>query len=198
MTSETGSQNPSQQPNKAPWERAWNDLKSGLETVKDIMVEGVTAPFTPPPKAPPWDRKWNEGKPPAEPRKVAPSRFDQVFDRLIGAESNGVHAKGGKLTTSSKGAQGLTQVMPATGTNPGYGVKPIANKSEGEYKRFGREYLQAMLNEFDDDYEKALAAYNAGVGNVKEAINKGGKDWKKHLPKPSETLPYIEKILKGK
>lgn len=198
MTNETTSKS---QPNPSeatpPWERVWNDLASGAGKLKDMMVEEVTKPFTPPPKAPPWERKWNDDKPP-EPRKVAPTQFDKVFNRLIGAESNGVHAKDGKLTTSPVGAKGITQVMPASGKDPGYGVKPIANKSEGEYIRFGKDYLKAMLIEFGDDYEKALAAYNAGPGNVKAAIEKGGKRWKEHLPKPTETLPYIEKILKGK
>lgn len=134
--------------------------------------------------------------PPIPRRKDAPNKFEEVFSRLITQESGGKHTDGsGKLTTSNKGAKGLTQVMPGTGVDPGYGVAPLKDQSSAEYKRFGKDYLKAMLSEFNGDYEKALAAYNAGVGNVKEAIEKGGKKWKDHLPKPSETLPYIEKIL---
>lgn len=191
MTEATGSQ--SQPASKSPWEQTWNDVKEAVTDVGNAVKEAVT-----PASSNPWDREWSKPVPPEKPRVVPPSRFDQVFDRLIGAESGGVHEKGGKLTTSGKGAEGLTQVMPRTGVDPGYGVKPLKDKSKEEYKRFGRDYLKAMLNEFDDDYEKALAAYNAGVGNVKFAIEKGGKKWKDHLPKKEETLPYIEKILRGK
>ena len=47
--------------------------------------------------------------------------------------------------------------------------------------------------------EKALAAYNAGPGNVMKAEGKAdrfGGDWKEYLPRQEETLPYINKILK--
>ena len=90
--------------------------------------------------------------------------------------------------------------MPRTGANPGYGVKPLQNDSPEEYERFGRDYLSAMLREYKGDYEKALAAYNAGPANVNRAISRAraeGGDWKDYLPKPEETLPYIDKILSG-
>lgn len=122
-------------------------------------------------------------------------KFDTVFNNLISQESGGVHSTSGILTTSPVGAKGLTQVMPKTGVDPGYGVEPLKDQSEKEYKRFGRDYLKAMLTEFDGDYHKALAAYNAGVGSVKKAITKGGDNWMDFLPKKSETIPYINNIL---
>ena len=107
----------------------------------------------------------------------------------------------GNLTTSPVGAKGVTQVMPKTARDPGYGVQPIKDDSHGEYVRFGRDYLTAMLKEFDGDYQKALGAYNAGAGNVKKALLKAAKagddDWQAHLPKKSETVPYIRNIMKG-
>jgi hypothetical protein len=60
---------------------------------------------------------------------------------------------------------GLTQVMPETATNPGYGVSPMQNNSPDEQKRFGRDYLAAMLKANGGDIHKALSAYNAGQGN---------------------------------
>lgn len=124
------------------------------------------------------------------------AKFEKVFSNLINQESQGVHATAsGKMLTSSAGAEGITQVMPKTSGDPGFGVQPVKNKTEAEYLRFGRDYLKAMLKEFDGDYEKALAAYNAGVGNVKKAIEKGGENWKEKLPKKSETIPYINNIL---
>jgi hypothetical protein len=125
-------------------------------------------------------------------------KIDSIFDKLIQAESGGKQLdKSGKILTSSKGAEGVTQVMPKTQKDPGYGVIPAKDNSEGELRRVGREYLQAMFNKFND-WEQAVAAYNAGPGNVDSALKKAkekGTDWKDHLPKRKETLPYIDKIL---
>lgn len=119
-----------------------------------------------------------------------------MFSKLIHAESKGAHTDAtGALTTSGAGAQGITQLMAKTAQKPGYGVEPVKDKSEKEYLRFGRDYLKAMLNEFGGDYRKAVAAYNAGPGSIKKAVEKGGERWEDHLPKPSETKPYMTKIL---
>lgn len=141
-------------------------------------------------------------------KKVMPveeggDQFDRVFNRLIQAESRGKHmTEGGTLTTSPVGAQGITQLMPGTAKDPGYGIEPAKDQSEGEYLRVGRSYFKAMLTNFDGDYEKALAAYNAGSRNVRTAITKATKagdatKWREHLPKGRETNPYIDKIMKG-
>jgi hypothetical protein len=160
----------------------------------------------------PWDKMWGyvrvqAGLPPTEPKDVptgpwtvkpTKSAFDRIFDALVKQESGGKHTDAkGYLLASGKGAKGITQVMMKTGEDPGYGVKPIKDQSKEEYLRFGRDYLKAMEGEFGGDMEKALAAYNAGVGNVKKAIDKGGDKWKDHLPKKSETLPYIKNIMKA-
>lgn len=127
--------------------------------------------------------------------------FDTVFNKLIKQESGGKHTdSSGGLTTSPVGAQGITQVMPKTGDDPGFGVKPVQNTSEGEYLRFGKDYLKAMLSEFNGDYAKALGAYNAGIGTVQRAITKAekaGGDWMDFLPAKAkkETIPYIRNIL---
>ena len=141
-------------------------------------------------------------------KKVMPAeetgdQFDRVFNRLIQAESRGKHVgEGGTLTTSPVGAQGITQLMPKTAKDPGYGIEPVRDQSEGEYLRVGRSYFKAMLTNFDGDYEKALAAYNAGSRNVRTAITKATKagdatKWREHLPRGKETNPYIDKIMKG-
>lgn len=67
---------------------------------------------------------------------------------------------------SSAGARGRTQVMPATGANPGFGVQPMQNQTPQEYERFATDYLTAMLDRYGGDTERALAAYNAGPGTV--------------------------------
>lgn len=80
---------------------------------------------------------------------------------LINQESGG-----DPTAVSSKGARGVTQVMPATGANPGYGVAPMKDQSVAEQTRFGKDYLTAMLDKYDGNVEKALAAYNAGPSAV--------------------------------
>jgi soluble lytic murein transglycosylase-like protein len=83
---------------------------------------------------------------------------------------------------SSKGAMGLAQLMPATardlGVNP---ADPVANLVGGA------RYLRYLLDEFDGNVEKALAAYNAGPGRVRSA---GG------VPAIAETRNYVASIVR--
>ncbi|QHJ80345.1 MAG: hypothetical protein [Caudoviricetes sp.] len=88
-------------------------------------------------------------------------KAEKLLPFLIKQESGG-----DPTAVSVKGARGVTQVMPATGSNPGYGVAPMKNQSVAEQTRFGKDYLTAMLNKYDGNIEKALAAYNAGPGAV--------------------------------
>lgn len=117
------------------------------------------------------------------------------FGLVVGQESGGVHrTANGQLLRSPKGALGAPQVMPGTGVDPGYGVKPLQNDSEDEYLRVGLDYLSAMQNEFGDP-EKALAAYNAGPKRLQQgmaAAQKTGKPWLSHMP--SETQKYVASI----
>lgn len=129
----------------------------------------------------------------AEGGSSAPLSSDAIFDALIQQESGGRHYGDDSLLRSSKGARGITQVMPATGRNPGYGVSPLANDSKEEYLRFGRDYFAAMMKEFDGDTQKALAAYNAGPGAVKNAVASHGSNWLSAMP--GETQAYVPSIL---
>lgn len=93
--------------------------------------------------------------PNASPEQIA----DQIMPFLIKQESNG-----NPNAVSPKGAQGLAQVMPTTGQDPGFGVMPLRNNSPQENVRFGRDYLVAMLKRYPGQPALALAAYNAGPG----------------------------------
>lgn len=88
-------------------------------------------------------------------------KAEQLLPALIQQESGGRDG-----AVSSKGARGRTQVMPKTGADPGFGVKPMQNQTPQEYERFATDYLTAMLDRYDGNPEAALAAYNAGPGNV--------------------------------
>lgn len=121
--------------------------------------------------------------------------IDNILVKLAKQESGGLHINPTtrQLIESPKGAKGVTQVMPATGVDPGYGVQPLKDQSEGEYKRFSRDYFVAMLKEFNGDVGKALAAYNYGPVNVKSLVKKHGDNWYTKLP--TETKDYVASIL---
>jgi len=83
--------------------------------------------------------------------------------------------------TSRKGAQGLMQLMP--GTAQQLGVRDAYNPKQNI--EAGVRYLRALLDKYDGDLDKALAAYNAGEGAVARA---GG------VPGIRETQNYVQKI----
>jgi hypothetical protein len=106
---------------------------------------------------------------------------DYLLNALIKQESGG-----NNNAVSNKGARGITQVMPQTAANPGFGVTPLQSSDQEEYKRFTRDYMGAMLERYDGNLNKALAAYNAGPGAVDKA---GG------VPNYPETKNYVKKII---
>ena len=117
-----------------------------------------------------------------------------LMSAVIGQESGGRHlGRDGRLLTSGAGARGIAQIMPGTGGDPGYGVRPLQNDSEEEHRRFGSDYLAAMMKEFGGDKAKALAAYNAGPGAVQKSVRRNGDAWLQYMPK--ETQDYVPSVL---
>ncbi|MFL5703249.1 MAG: lytic transglycosylase domain-containing protein [Ktedonobacteraceae bacterium] len=89
---------------------------------------------------------------------------------------------------SPAGAIGIAQFMPATATN--VGVDP----HDPVQSLYGAARLMANLSAmYGGNYAMALAAYNAGPGNVQYAINMGGSNWRAYLP--AETQNYIAVIM---
>lgn len=82
---------------------------------------------------------------------------------------------------SSAGARGLAQLMPGTSRALGVDANDPHANLEG-----GARYLRAMLDRFNGDIEKALAAYNAGPRRVEQA---GG------IPAIRETRTYVASIM---
>lgn len=83
---------------------------------------------------------------------------------------------------SPKGATGLTQLMPGTarelGVNPS---EPFQNLVGGA------RYFRQVLESFDYNVEKALAAYNAGPDRVRKANG---------VPRITETQLYVASVMK--
>jgi soluble lytic murein transglycosylase-like protein len=83
---------------------------------------------------------------------------------------------------SSKGAEGLMQLMPATQAQFSVSDPFDAKQSlEG-----GAKLLKQLLDRYSGDVEKALSAYNAGAGTVDRA---GG------VPDIPETKNYVLTIM---
>jgi soluble lytic murein transglycosylase-like protein len=96
-----------------------------------------------------------------------------------------IHAESGfnPRAVSRKGAQGLMQLMPQTASQLG-----VANAFDpGANVEGGTRYLRELLERYDFDLIKALAAYNAGPQRV---------DQYHGVPPYYETQVYVARIVR--
>ncbi len=98
--------------------------------------------------------------------------------RAIGKAESGFNPD----AVSSAGAQGVMQLMPATAR--GLGVTDSFDPEQNIMG--GAKYIAQKLQDYHGDIELALAAYNAGSGNVKKY---GG------VPPFKETKAYIQRVM---
>jgi transglycosylase-like protein with SLT domain len=103
---------------------------------------------------------------------------EDLIVAVISVESNFDHA-----AVSQKGARGLMQLMPQTSAL--IGVRDP--HSPDENIDAGASHLRAMLDTFHNDLPLALAAYNAGEGNVVRY---------KGIPPYPETRRFVARVLR--
>jgi len=84
---------------------------------------------------------------------------------------------------SRAGAQGLMQLIPDTAKR--FGVKNSYNPDQNI--RGGVAYLRFLLDRYEGDLKKTIAAYNSGEGKV---------DQHKGIPPYKETKQYVKNVLK--
>jgi hypothetical protein len=137
------------------------------------------------------------GGTPAKPKAAPKSGAAVTFDKLAAAVMHR-ESRGDPNAVSPKGARGTMQVMPGTLKDPGYGVRPAANDTPAELERVGRDFLKAMLREYNGNYAFALAAYNAGPGNADKWVAEFGTlppaEFIARIPF-KETREYVKAIL---
>jgi soluble lytic murein transglycosylase-like protein len=105
--------------------------------------------------------------------------IDPDFISSVVRAESGFHPR----AISPKGARGLMQLMPKTAA--GLGVKDSFDTNENV--EGGTRYLRELLEKFDYDAVKALAAYNAGPDRVTHY---------RGVPPYSETRNYVARIVR--
>lgn len=105
---------------------------------------------------------------------------------------------------SEKGARGLMQIMPETGTWIAGQMEIESFHPDELYEvdtniRFGAWYMAHLLKQFEGELLPALAAYNGGQGNVRKWLSE--KNWNENqltasdIPFP-ETRNYVTRVLR--
>ncbi len=111
---------------------------------------------------------------------------------------------------SHAGARGLMQLMPATAREQarktGLDYDPQALTTDAGYNlTLGGGYFGRMMDYYGGSYPLAVAAYNAGAGNVNKWLRLNGDprtgavdwvEWAEKIP-ISETRNYVQRVLEN-
>lgn len=99
------------------------------------------------------------------------------------------------LAESHVGAKGLAQFMPTTwkwAQEMGWVIKGSDPFNPEQNLRAQAAYMRWLLDRFDQDIPKSLAAYNWGIGNVRKTVEEHGDSWLENCPE--ETQTYVARI----
>jgi soluble lytic murein transglycosylase-like protein len=169
-----------------------SDLASVAQRISQIAGASFAVPaFNAPPATPSFAEMVQAQLAPDGPAIVPSARVDALVTssctaygvdpaliKAIVVNESGFDAN----ATSSAGAQGLMQLMPATAASLG-----VTNPYDPAQNILGgTRYIKGLLDRFDGDVPLAVAAYNAGPGAVEKY---GG------VPPYAETQNYVQNVL---
>ena len=154
------------------------------EVGEDGSVERLDVPAAAAPRAAPPQRRYGGGTT-ARSQAYRPyvaeaaTRYEvspQLVDAIAHTES-----RYNQAAVSRAGAAGIMQLMPGTARDLGVDSRDAQANIRG-----GTAYLRMLLNRFDGDVVRTIAAYNAGPAAVTRA---GG------VPRTRETVNYVAVVL---
>ena len=103
------------------------------------------------------------------------------------------------LARSGAGATGLWQFMYATGRSQKLNINSWVDERRDPQSstEAACRFLKRLRDMYDGDWHLALAAYNAGSGNVNKAIRRAGSRdfWKVRRFLPRETAKYVPSLI---
>ncbi len=147
-----------------------------VRRVADLTISGAPEPVAVPAPASPAEPKSKNFDPIIE-KVAAEHQLDPSLIRSIIAQESGFNAK----AVSPKGARGLMQLMPATAERLG-----VKNSFDPEQNiQGGVKHFRGLMNNFNNNLELSLAAYNAGE-NLVQRLGR--------VPSIPETKNYVQSI----
>jgi len=146
-----------------------------VRPVSDLKVTGTLAPAVPPVGGTSKSERFD----PIIEKAAADYKVDPHLIRSIIAQESGFNPK----AVSPKGARGLMQLMPATAARLG-----IKNSFDPEQNiQGGVKHFKFLMDNFNNNLELSLAAYNAGE-NLVQRLGR--------VPAIRETVDYVQSITR--
>ena len=153
---------------------------------------------------------------PAAPRTVDIASHVAEASQRFGLPEHWIYAvmrteSAGRIgAVSSAGAMGLMQLMPGTANEQagkmGMAYMSASLTTDPQYNiMLGDGYFGRMMDYYGGSYPLAVAAYNAGPGNVNRIIRQngdprnGGIDWVEWIERIpiSETRNYVQRVIEN-